>query len=158
MIQLRPTSAVNARASSALSRGRSSAVALLLSAVGTTVAAPASADNPIVQTLYTADPAPVVHEGTVYLYTSHDEDVTVNDFFTMNDWRLYTSQDMVNWRDHGSPLSYRDFAWSSGDAWAPHVVPRNGKWYFYVPITQNSGSPAIGVAVADSPEGPFEDP
>ncbi len=131
----------------------------LLPGIGMMFAAPALADNPIVQTLYTADPAPVVHEGTVYLYVSHDEDVTVNDFFTMNDWRLYTSQDIVNWRDHGSPLSYRDFAWSSGDAWAPHVVPRNGKWYFYVPITQtNSGRPAIGVAVSDSPEGPFEDP
>lgn len=120
---------------------------------------PASrADNPIIQTNYTADPAPVVHDGTVYLYTSHDEDVTVNDFFTMNDWRLYTSTDIVNWTDRGTPLSYRDFSWSSGDAWAPHVIPRNGKWYFYVPITQVSGNPAIGVAVSDDPAGPFEDP
>jgi len=47
------------------------------------------ADNPIVQTNYTADPAPMVHNGTVYLYTSHDEDKTVRNFFTMNDWRCY---------------------------------------------------------------------
>ena len=38
------------------------------------------AQNPIVQTNYTADPAPMVHKGTVYLYTSHDEDVTVKNF------------------------------------------------------------------------------
>src|SRR5687768_4192855 len=58
---------------------------------------PARADNPIVQTLYTADPAPMVHEDKVYLCTSHDEDVTVDNFFTMNDWMLYSSADMVNW-------------------------------------------------------------
>ena len=46
--------------------------------------------NPIVQTSYTADPAPMVYDGTVYLYTSHDEDVTVRNFFTMNDWKCYS--------------------------------------------------------------------
>lgn len=111
-----------------------------------------SADNPIVQTNYTADPAPVVFGDTVYLCTSHDEDVTVDNFFTMNDWRVYSSKDMVNWTDHGSPLSYHTFSWANGKAWAPQCVERNGKFYFYVPV-----SDAIGVAVADSPIGPFED-
>ena len=49
-----------------------------------------SAQNPIVQTYFTADPAPMVYDGTVYLYTSHDEDSTVNNFFTMYDWRCYS--------------------------------------------------------------------
>jgi len=74
------------------------------------------AQNPIVQTNYTADPAPMVHNGTVYLYTTHDEDITVRNFFTMNDWRCYSSTDMVNWTDHGAILSYKDFEWSRGDA------------------------------------------
>ena len=65
------------------------------------------AQNPIVQTNYTADPAPMVHNGTVYLYTSHDEDKTVKNFFTMNDWRCYSSTDMVNWTDRGAILSYK---------------------------------------------------
>ncbi len=65
------------------------------------------ADNPIVQTSYTADPAPMLYDGRLYLYTSHDEDVTVNNFFTMNDWRLYSTVDMVNWTDHGSPAGYK---------------------------------------------------
>ena len=108
------------------------------------------ADNPIVQTNYTADPAPMVVGDTVYLCTSHDEDVTVDNFFTMNDWRVYSSKDMVNWTDHGSPLSYHSFSWANGKAWAPHCVERGGK--FYIPV-----SDAIGVAVADSPIGPFED-
>jgi len=114
----------------------------------------AYADNPIVQTLYTADPAPMVHGDTVYLCTSHDEDVTENDFFTMYDWRVYSSKDIVNWTDHGSPFGYEDFSWATGQAWAPHCVERDGQFYLYVPVAPNS----IGVAVADSPLGPFSDP
>ena len=119
--------------------------------------AAAVADNPIVQTSYTADPAPTVHDGRLYLYTSHDEDVTVNNFFTMNDWRLYSTVDMVNWTDHGSPAGYKTFSWGTGDAWAIQVVVRNGKFYLYAPINNSTGS-KIGVAVGTSPTGPFSDP
>ena len=115
------------------------------------------ADNPVVQTLYTADPAAMVHDGILYLYTTHDEDVTINNFFTMNDWRVYSSSDVVNWTDHGSPLHYSAFAWARGDAWAGQAISRNGRVYFYVPIVRTSGGSAIGVAVADSPIGPFQD-
>ena len=115
------------------------------------------AQNPIVQTNYTADPAPMVHNGTVYLYTSHDEDVTVKNFFTMNDWLCYSSTDMVNWTDHGVVLSYKDFEWSRGDAWAGQCIYRNGKFYYYLPVNQKNGGNAIGVAVSDSPTGPFKD-
>lgn len=117
----------------------------------------ANARNPIVQTNYTADPAPMVHDGTVYLYTSHDEDVTVRNFFTMNDWKCYSSKDMVNWTDHGSVLSYKTFDWSRGDAWAGQCIFRNGKFYYYLPVNQKNGGNAIGVAVSDSPTGPFKD-
>ncbi|WP_438022156.1 glycoside hydrolase family 43 protein [Sorangium sp. So ce233] len=117
----------------------------------------ARADNPIVQTFYTADPAPMVHEGTLYLYTSHDEDVSVNNFYTMNDWRLYSTTDMVNWTDHGSPASYRTFRWGTGDAWAPQGIARNGKYYLYVPLNNATGA-RIGVGVSDNVAGPFMDP
>ena len=63
----------------------------------------ATAQNPIVQTMYTADPAPMVYNGKMYLYTSHDEDEST--WFTMNDWKLYSTEDMVNWTDHGVALS-----------------------------------------------------
>ena len=63
------------------------------------------AQNPIVQTNYTPDPAPMVYNDRVYVYTGHDEDGAANRF-EMNDWRIYSSVDMVNWTDHGSPLSY----------------------------------------------------
>lgn len=115
------------------------------------------AQNPIIQTNYTADPAPMVHNNTVYLYTTHDEDKTVRNFFTMNDWKCYSSTDMVNWTDHGTIMTYKDFSWSRGDAWAGQCVYRNGKFYLYLPVNQNNGGNAIGVAVSDSPTGPFKD-
>ncbi|WP_437597222.1 family 43 glycosylhydrolase [Sorangium sp. So ce590] len=131
-----------------------SAMALAIVAA---IPSPALADNPIVQTFYTADPAPMVHEGRLYLYTSHDEDVSVNNFYTMNDWRLYSTTDMVNWTDHGSPASYKTFRWGTGDAWAPQGVARNGKYYLYVPLNNATGA-RIGVGVSDNVAGPFMDP
>jgi len=109
---------------------------------------------PIIQTKYTADPAPYVHGDTVYLYTTHDEEGAGG--FLMKDWLLYTSTDMVNWEDHGAVASLRDFKWYKGTngAWAEQVIERNGKWYMYCPIHGNG----IGVLVADSPFGPFKDP
>lgn len=59
-----------------------------------------SLNMPIIQTKYTADPAPIVYNDTVYLFTSHDEDDGEN--FHMKDWLLYTSTDMVNWQDRGA--------------------------------------------------------
>ncbi|NBE80200.1 family 43 glycosylhydrolase [Micromonospora sp. NEAU-HG-1] len=116
----------------------------------------AKADNPIVQHIYTADPAPLVHSGRVYLYTGHDEDGST--YFTMKEWRVWSSADMVNWTDHGSPLNVGTFSWAKADAWAGQVIARNGKFYWYVPVTAKStNSMAIGVAVGDSPTGPFHD-
>src|SRR6188768_3119716 len=130
--------------------------AMALAAVAA-IPSPARADNPIVQTFYTADPAPMVHEGRLYLYTSHDEDVTVGDFYTMNDWRLYSTADMVNWTDHGSPAGLKSFSWGNDSAWAPQGIARNGKFYLYVPLNNNSGA-KIGVGVSNNVAGPFTDP
>lgn len=114
------------------------------------------ADNPVVQTIYTADPAPMVYNDTFYLYTGHDEDNSK--YFTMNDWRCYSSKDMVNWTDHGMVMSYKTFSWAKGDAWAGHCIERNGKFYYYVPLTDKKlNKPVIGVGVSDSPTGPFKD-
>lgn len=110
---------------------------------------------PIVQTKFTADPAPYVHDGVVYLYTTHDEDDA--DGFKMKDWLLYTSTDMVNWRDCGAVASLKDFEWArnkENGAWAEQVIERNGKWYMYCPLHGNG----IGVLAAESPYGPFKDP
>ena len=114
----------------------------------------AFAQQPIITTNYTADPAPIVHGDTLYLYTTHDEDNA--DGFVMYDWLLHTSTDMVNWTSHGAVASLNDIQWSTrtNGAWAEQVVFRNGKWYMYVPIHGNG----ISVLVADNPYGPFKEP
>jgi beta-xylosidase len=137
-------------------RGRKTLLAVSLG-MATVLPLPSRADNPIVQTSYTADPAPMVYDGRLYLYTSHDEDVTKSNFYTMNDWRLYSTADMVNWTDHGSPAGYKTFSWGTGDAWAPQAVARNGKFYLYVPLNNSTGA-KIGVGVSTNPAGPFTDP
>lgn len=112
--------------------------------------------NPIVQTCYSTDPAPMVYGDRLYLYTGHDE--AGADFFWMYDWRVFSTSDMVNWTDHGSPLSLASFSWADDRAWAPQCIERNGKFYFYVPVhSKLSGGMAIGVAVGDTPYGPFKD-
>ena len=113
-----------------------------------------NAQRPIIQTKYTADPAPMIYNDTVFLYTTHDEDDAEG--FKMQDWLLYTSTDMVNWTDHGVVASLKSFDWVKRDngAWAEQVVERNGKFYMYCPIHGNG----IGVLVSDSPYGPFKDP
>ncbi len=114
------------------------------------------AQMPIIQTNYTADPAPLVHDGKIFLYTSHDEDDAQGYGFKMLNWLLYTTTDMVNWEDHGAVASLQDFEWRSRDngAWAQQVFERNGKFYMYCPLHGNG----IGVLVSDSPYGPFKDP
>lgn len=113
-----------------------------------------NAQRPVIQTKYTADPAPMVYNDTVFLYTTHDEDDAEG--FKMQDWLLYTSTDMVNWTDHGVVASLKSFDWVKRDngAWAEQVVERNGKFYMYCPIHGNG----IGVLVSNSPYGPFKDP
>ena len=100
--------------------------------------------NPVIQTMYTADPAPMVHDGTLYLFSSHDEDVGEANNFNMKNWVLATTTDMVNWTQHGAVASLRDFpraskelsGWDGYDngAWAPQVIERVCKWYLYGPV------------------------
>ncbi len=130
--------------------------------VSLSIAAVCYAADPIIQTSFTADPAPMVHDGVVYLYTSHDDDNAPSGQgrFLMPDWKCYSSTDMVNWTDHGTVASLKTFPWAvqENDAWAPHVIERNGKFYFYAPVSV-PGWPknVIAVAVADTPLGPFKD-
>jgi len=114
--------------------------------------------NPIFTEVRTADPAAIVHNDTVYLYTGHDEAKDNKTFFLMRDWLVFSSKDMVNWQRHGPKLSVTDFSWAKGDAWAAHVIERDGKFYWYVTLRHATIEGfAIGVAVADSPLGPFKD-
>lgn len=122
------------------------------------VVASAYAGNPIITDIFTADPAALVHGDTVYIYAGQDE-AKPNQHYTMNKWVCYSSKDMKTWTSHGSPLAVKDFAWAKADAWAAQVIEKNGKFYWYVTVEHDNTKPgkAIGVAVADSPTGPFKD-
>lgn len=116
------------------------------------------AANPIITDIFTADPAALVVGDTVYLYAGQDE-APPDRHYLMNRWVCYSSKDMRTWTAQGSPLKPKDFAWSTGDAWASQVIERDGKFFWYVTVEHNDShrGKAIGVAVADSPVGPFKD-
>ncbi|BBO29637.1 glycoside hydrolase [Alteromonas sp. I4] len=116
-------------------------------------------NNPLFTDVFTADPAALVHNDTVYLYTGHDEAPNNDVFFQMHDWLVFSSTDMVNWQAHGPIMKATDFAWAKGDAWAAHMVEKDGTFYFYTTVRHKDDKPgfAIGVATSDSPTGPFKD-
>lgn len=121
--------------------------------------------NPIIRDKFTADPAPLVYDGRLYLYVGHDEFYEGQDSasggkeFNITEWLCYSTDDMKNWTDHGAVLSPADFKWAVGEAWASQVVEKDGKFYYYT--TVQGGEPyvgkTVGVAVGDSPVGPFVD-
>lgn len=121
--------------------------------------------NPLITDKFTADPAPLVYNGRVYLYVGHDEYYEGQDSasggkeFNITEWLCYSTDDMQTWIDHGAVLNPADFNWAVGEAWASQVVEKDNKFYYFT--TVQAGSPytgkAIGVAVGDSPTGPFKD-
>ena len=114
--------------------------------------------NPIIKHKYTADPAALVYKDTVYLYTGRDEAPKGQARYIMHEWLCFSSVDMINWKEHPSPLNVKDFSWAKEDAWAGQVIHRNGKFYWYAPVTHATiPGKSIGVAVADKPTGPFKD-
>ena len=116
------------------------------------------ATNPIITNVFTADPAAMVYDGTVYLYTGNDEAPDKVEGYRMNKWLCFSSTNMVDWVAHGSPLAVTNFAWAKADAWAGQVIERHGKFYWYAPVEHATiHGKAIGVAVSDSPTGPFTD-
>lgn len=109
------------------------------------------ARNPLISHIFTADPNAVVYGDRIYVYTSHDVDG--QDDYKMVDYHVFSSDDMVNWQDHGAIIHANELSWANY-LYAPGACTKNGKYYLYIP---NEGS-SIGVAVADHPGGPFVDP
>lgn len=114
----------------------------------------------------TADPSGHVWEdGKIYVYTSHDQECQPD--FWMKDWHVFSSSDLINWTDHGACLSVDDLSWADNYAWAPDCAYKDGKYYFCFPAgtgVKDRVNPdkstkwmGIGIAVSDSPTGPFKD-
>lgn len=125
----------------------------------------AMAQNPLVRNMYSADPSARVFGDSVYVFPSHDILATPGHgrvgWFCMEDYHVYASKDLIEWKDNGVILSQTAVPWAKPDAyamWAPDCIYRNGKYYFYFPATPDSAYGrgfVIGVAVADHPSGPY---
>ena len=120
------------------------------------------AQNPVITDLFSADPTARVFNNKVYVYPSHDilpPEGQRQDWFCMEDYHVFSSENLTEWTDHGMIVTQNKVPWvrpNSYSMWAPDCVYRNGKYYFYFPSSPASGGGfAVGVAIADNPEGPF---
>ena len=124
---------------------------------------PIGAQNPIIRDQFTADPTARVFNNKVYLYPSHDikpPQGQRQDWFCMEDYHVFSSENLTDWTDHGVIVTQNKVPWVRPDSysmWAPDCVERNGKYYFYFPSTPAGAMRGfgVGVAISDSPEGPF---
>ncbi|WNM34318.1 family 43 glycosylhydrolase [Streptomyces sp. Li-HN-5-11] len=96
-----------------------------------------------------ADPDVAHLDGQYWIYPTTDG----YNGWSGTSFKAYSSRDLVHWKDHGVILDLGpDVTWADKYAWAPTIAEKNGKYYFYFCAEQQ-----IGVAVADSPAGPFKD-
>jgi hypothetical protein len=121
------------------------------------------AQNPLIMDQFTADPTARVFEGRIYVYPSHDILAYPGKgragWFCMEDYHVFSSENLTDWKDHGVILSQNNVDWvdsTSYSMWAPDCVLKNGKYYFYFPATSKERGRRIGVAVSDRPYGPFK--
>ncbi|MFI5894091.1 family 43 glycosylhydrolase [Actinoplanes sp. NPDC051513] len=124
--------------------------------------------NPILAdgTYYSADPAPLVADDQLYIYTGHDEAGPTTNDFQMNEWGAFRTSDVASgtWTHYPSLARPETlFSWATaGRAYAGQVVQGpDGRYYWYLPVSERTSTAAdkfaIGVAVADSPTGPWTD-
>ncbi len=118
--------------------------------------------QPLVEHIYTADPSAHVFDGRIYIYPSHDIEAGIpfndnGDHFGMQDYHVLSLDDPESPAvDHGVALHIKDVPWAERQMWAPDAARKNGRYYFYFPAKKPDGIFQIGVAVADSPVGPFQ--
>ncbi|MEJ1241831.1 glycoside hydrolase family 43 protein [Chryseolinea sp. T2] len=118
--------------------------------------------DPLVSDIYTADPSAHVFNGRIYIYPSHDIESAVpqddlGSHFDMKDYHVL-SMDSVGGKvtDHGVALDIKDIPWAGRQLWAPDAAEKGGKYYLYFPVKDKEDAFRIGVAVGDSPQGPFK--
>lgn len=102
--------------------------------------------NPIITHKYTCDPAALVYNYTLYIFTGEDATGGLKEYNIKN-WCCFATTDMKNFIEYKTPLYASDFSWNTGNyAYAAQVIERNGKFYWYV----STNATGIGVAVSDS--------
>ncbi|WP_149303798.1 glycoside hydrolase family 43 protein [Pareuzebyella sediminis] len=117
--------------------------------------------QPLVKHMYTADPSAHVFHGKIYIYPSHDIDAgeafdDLGSHFAMEDYHVISMESpLADAVDHGLALHVDHVPWAQKQMWAPDAAHRNGKYYLYFPAKGYDGIFRIGVAISDSPTGPF---
>ena len=118
--------------------------------------------QPLVEHMYTADPSAHVFDGRIYIYPSHDIEAGIpfndnGDHFGMQDYHVLSLDSPDSPAvDHGVALHIKDVPLAKRQMWAPDAARKDGTYYFYFPAKKPDGIFQIGVAVADSPVGPFK--
>ena len=117
---------------------------------------------PLVTHIYTADPSTHYFNGKIYIYPSHDIDAgeafdDLGSHFAMEDYHVI-SMDSIdsNAIDNGVALHVDDVPWAQQQMWAPDANEKDGKFYLFFPAKDYEGIFRIGVAISDSPTGPFK--
>jgi hypothetical protein len=117
--------------------------------------------KPIVDHIYTADPSAHVFNNKLYIYPSHDRETDIQDNdngdqYDMADYHVFSMTKVGGpVTDHGIALQQADIPWVSKQLWAPDAATKNGKYYLFFPARDKQGVFRVGVAVGDTPEGPF---
>lgn len=117
--------------------------------------------QPLVEHIYTADPSAHVFDGKIYIYPSHDIEAGIpfndnGDHFGMEDYHVISMDSPTSPAvDNGVALHVKDVPWASRQMWAPDAACKDGKYYLYFPAKRADDIFQIGVAVSDSPTGPF---
>ncbi|USI75023.1 glycoside hydrolase family 43 protein [Sphingomonas morindae] len=118
--------------------------------------------QPLVRSIYTADPSAHVFGGKLYIYPSHDVPTNIPDDdlgseYAMHDYRV------LRMDRPGGPvtvgpvaLDVKQVPWASEKMWAPDAAYKNGTYYLYFPAWDKQGIFRIGVATGRNPMGPFK--
>ena len=118
--------------------------------------------QPLISSIYSADPSAHVFNGKIYIYPSHDINAGIlendnGDHFAMQDYHIL-SMDSIGGKvtDNGIALDIKDIPWAGRQLWAPDVAFKNGVYYLYFPVKDKNAVFYIGVATAKTPIGPFK--
>lgn len=118
--------------------------------------------KPLVKHIYTADPSAHVFDGKIYIYPSHDVERDVPDDddgeqYMMEDYHVLSMDSLdAECVDNGLALHQDDVPWVGRQMWAPDLFTKNGKYYLIFPAKDKQDIFRLGVAVSDSPTGPFK--
>lgn len=131
-------------------------------ALSDTTALPVGISEPLVTDLYTADPSAHVFDGKIYIYPSHDIESGIPEddlgsHFDMKDYHVYSMESVDGpVIDNGVALDIKDVPWAGRQMWAPDAASKDGKYYLYFPVKDKNDVFGIGVALSDTPTGPFQ--